>query len=483
LTDAGVSLNPLSIQVGQERVLVIEKPALGGHGLGRWDGMAVFVEGALPGQRILARITAVKSRHAWAEMLRVLDESFEFTPPDCPYFGLCGGCDWLHMDYARQLFWKGELVRETLRHLGGVDAKVASSIPSPVVSGYRNKMEFAFAPPAASGSQDGDAGSTPFVLGLRPRGQARQAVAVESCRLCSREMIRIRRIIGEWALESGLPAYDPDSGQGFWRHAVLREGRPGSGILVHLITSSHPRARDVGLQLAEHLQKHVPEIASLVHDLRKSRTLVAQGEQTIAKAGSGAVTLRLADLELTISSRSFFQSNTSAAEILYAVIRDFAGLGGRETVWDLYSGVGGIALFLAGHAARVVGLESVPQAVRDAQANARRNALANCRFLAGDAATTMGRALHPDPPEPLAARPDVIIADPPRAGMQPKVVAQLLKINAPKLILVSCNPATLARDIKLLSSTYDLKRVQPVDMFPHTSHIECVAELVAKPTL
>lgn len=496
----------MSIQAGQELLLNIEKPVLGGHGLGRVDGMAVFVQGALPGQRIRARITACKPRHARAELLDVLIQSPDFTPPGCPHFGLCGGCDWPHMDYGRQLYWKTELVRETLRHLGQTEVDVAPAIPSPVVDGYRNKMEFAFGPPAAV-SENNAHEAVPFVLGLRPRAQAAQAVGITSCRLCPGGMLDIQRLVQQWALDTGLPVYDPDSGKGFWRHLVLRQGHPGPDspaspanqaspdILAVLITSPHPRARGIGRSLAEYLGQHAPQVRSLVHATHKGRSLLALGERIVFKSGPGTTTHHLENLELTVSSRSFFQSNTLGAEQLYAVIRDYAGLSGREALWDLYSGVGGIALSLAPYAARVIGMESVTQAVRDAQANARQNNLAHCRFLAGDVVQsidqamgrtvgrTVGRARRPaiqsGSPHILATRPDVIVADPPRAGMQPKVVARLLEIHAPKLILVSCNPATLARDIKLLSPTYRVKRVQPVDMFPHTSHIECVAELAA----
>lgn len=468
----------MSIHLGQKVLLDVEKLALGGHGLARLDGMAVFVEGALPGQRLLARIVARKARHAWAESLQVQVQSPDFIPPGCPHFGVCGGCDWLHMDYARQLHWKRELVREALRRLGGTETEVSPTIPSPVVDGYRNKMEFAFAPPVAG--QRGHDAADPFVLGLRPRGQALRAVAVDSCRLCPVEMIETRRIIGEWALTSGLPAYDPLTGKGFWRHAVLRQGYPAGGITAVVITSAYLRGRDMGERLAEHLKKHAPWVRSLIHEERKSRSLVAQGEKNIFRGGTGKTKYCLETLELTVSWRSFFQSNTPAACELYARVRDFAGLSGCETVWDLYSGVGGIALSLARDRARVVGLESVPQAVRDARDNAGRNNLAHCDFLLGDVAETLGRLAGEDGPGTSFVRPEVVVADPPRAGMQPEVVDRLLDVRAPKLILVSCNPATLARDVRRLSSGYAATRVQPVDMFPHTSHIECVVELAAR---
>ncbi|HDQ39701.1 MAG TPA: 23S rRNA (uracil(1939)-C(5))-methyltransferase RlmD, partial [Desulfonatronum sp.] len=452
-------------------------PVLGGHGLGRLNGMAVFVEGSLPGQRVQARITALKPRHAWAEPLEILEQSPDFTPPGCPHFGLCGGCDWLHMRYDQQLFWKRELVGETLRHLGQAEVEVAATIPSPITDGYRNKMEFAFAPPAADAA--GQASTAPFVLGLRPCGQAMRAVAVDSCRLCPTEMIHVRQVVEQWAVNSGLAAYDPETGQGFWRHLVLRTGHPSAGMLAVLITAPHARASSIGQKLAEHMQAHAPQVYSLVHATRKSRTLFAQGERTVFTLGAGRTTHHLDSLKLVVSSQSFFQSNTPAAKEIYAVARDFAALSDRETLWDLYSGVGGIALSLAGQAGRVLGLENVPSAVRDAKANARRNKLAQCRFVAGDAVEIMDQLEHEDTTKFDPARPDVIVADPPRGGMSPKVIAKLLSIKAPKLILVSCNPATQARDIKLLSPEYTVNRVQPVDMFPHTSHIECVAELVA----
>ncbi len=467
----------MTVNIGQDILLDIVKPILGGFGLGRHDGMAVFVAGALPGQRLRARITASKPRHAWAEPLEILEQSPDFTPPECPHFGLCGGCDWLHMRYDQQLYWKRELIRETLRHLGQAEVEVAATIPSPITDNYRNKMEFAFAPPALDAQ--GRAFEAGFILGLHPRSQAGHAVAVDSCRLCPPEMIHVRRVVEQWAANSDLPAYAPETGRGLWRHLVLRTGHPCDGILAVLITAPHPRASSIGQELAAYLQVHAPQVRSLVHATRKSRALLAQGERTVFTLGAGRTAHRLGNLELVVSSRSFFQGNTPAAQELYAVARDFASLGSQATVWDLYSGVGGIALSLARRASRVIGLESAPHAVRDAKANARRNKLDQCRFVAGDAAALMGQLATGDRAD-KPARPDVIVADPPRGGMSPKVIAKLLSIKAPKLILVSCNPATLARDIKLLSPTYAVNRVQPVDMFPHTSHIECVVELTAR---
>ena len=471
----------MTMHVGQDLHLDVVKPVLGGDGLARHEGMAVFVAGTLPGQRVLARINAVKARHARAEVIEVLEQSPEYEPPVCPHFGVCGGCDWLHMEYGRQLHWKRELVQETLRHLAAAEVQVAPTIASPRIHGYRNKMEFAAARSIVTGANANTQGravaSSGMAVGLRPRGLANAVVPIQSCALCPQDMVDAANVIGDWAVNTGLEAYDPDTGHGFWRHMVLRQGANPEHLMVSLITGNDPRGKEVGPVLAEQLAKrlahHSLRTFSVVHETRGSRTLVAQGERVMSVTGPEGLRHNLGDLELTMSSRAFFQVNSGAAEKLCQVVADFGELRGRETVWDLYSGVGVMALSLAGQAARVVGFETVSQAVRDAQDNARRNAVSNCRFVVGDVSRTIPRMLGDGSAKP----PDLVVADPPRAGMQADVVARLLEIDAPKLILVSCDPATLARDVKRLSPGYELLRVQPVDMFPQTSHIECIAEL------
>ncbi|SDB18636.1 23S rRNA m(5)U-1939 methyltransferase [Desulfonatronum thiosulfatophilum] len=476
----------MQIEPGQELILEVLKPTLGGDGLARHEGMAVFVPGVVPGQRVLARVASVKARHAKAELLEVVEQSAEHVPPGCPHFGVCGGCDWLHMEYGRQLHWKRELVRETLRHIGGVDAVVAPTIASPVTRGYRNKMEFAFSPQAVMPKRTDDSSKNTFAvstgpaIGMRPRNMANLTTPIRTCLLCPQEMVDVQDIVGRWAANSGLDAYDPNTGKGFWRHLVLRRGDDPNYLMACLITSHDPRGEDMGPRLAEHFVSHAPQVKTVVHEVRRGRSLVAQGERVISVTGPDELLYELGGMTLAISSRSFFQTNTHSADRLYEVVRDFAGLSGRETLWDLYSGVGALALYLARGASEVLGFEMEPAAVRNAEANAARNARSlprtRCRFLAGDVARTIPRAISDN----LTKKPDVIVADPPRAGMQPAIIARLLEIGAPKLILVSCNPATLARDVKSLSSLYVSGRIQPVDMFPHTSHIECVAELSSR---
>jgi 23S rRNA (uracil1939-C5)-methyltransferase len=501
----------MNIKVGDIVPLSVVKPVLGGAGLARWEGMAVFVPGALPGQRIMGRITALKPRHARAEVLQVLEQSQEFTPPLCDFFGTCGGCDWLHMAYDRQLHWKRKLVQETLHHIGRQDIEVPSLRPSLRTDNYRNKMEFAFAPeyvPEHGKDRTGLTGpnAAQISLGLHPRGIASHVLPISCCRLCPEEMTQIREFVCRWAQRSGLPAYNPETGKGFWRHLVLRQETSPHQLLACLITTDLPQGRDIGPRLADDLHEHIPAVTSFVHDVRHQRDLLAVGQATRFQTGwnqagnmpdpgnmnrqkvdqkavdtgrtePGYLFQRLGDMTLCVSHRAFNQINPEAARLLRETALDFADLSGAETVWELYCGVGALTLLAAARAKSVAGMEIDSNAVRDArdnlEINRRNRALAHCRFLQGDVLRSMVQARN-------ETRPDVIIADPPRGGMHAGVVSELLRIRARKLVLISCDPATLARDVKRLASGYNLCAVQPVDMFPHTSHIECVAQLVAK---
>lgn len=474
----------MAVHVGQELSLNVLKPVLGGDGLARHEGMAVFVSGVLPGQRVRVRVGLVKARYARADLVEVLEQSPDYVSPDCPHFGFCGGCDWLHMAPDRQLHWKRELVREALLHLAAEDVQVAPAIASPRMHAYRNKMEFAAASRYVTGpgdttgtNRDRIAVQADLAVGLRPRGVANAVVPLASCALCPQVMVDAANLAGQWARESGLPVFDPDTGRGFWRHVVVRCGTDPGHVMLSVITGTDSRGKEIGPRLAAYMTRnlagHSLTALTLVHESRTDRALVAQGERTVSVTGPTELLHELGDLRLAITSRAFFQVNSGAAKKLLDVVADFAELSGKESVWDLYSGVGAMALGLAGKAARVTGFETEPQAVRDAQANARRNGMDHCRFVAGDVSRTIPRLLD----GALSRRPDVIVADPPRAGMRADVVERLLEIGVPKLILVSCDPATLARDVRRLAAGYRPRRVQLVDMFPHTSHIECVAKL------
>ena len=468
-----------SLSKGAEVDLCIEKLAFGGKALGRVDGFVVFVDHAVPGQRVRVRITRKKSRFAEATVVQLLAQSPAYTPPFCPHFGVCGGCQWQDLAYEEQLLWKRTHVQECLQHLAGLTpGDILPTVASPHQRYYRNKMEFAFAPrpwlPPEGLVAGNRAAGGACALGLHVRGSNEQIFNLEHCFLQSPQSTAIVQEVRRWCGQSGLAAYNTRTHRGFWRFLVLREGKRTAQTLVHLITTDQgdPAAVEA---LAAHLQARFPAITTLVHSRRQTKAQVAIGESSRTLWGPGYIEEQLGDRRLRISANSFLQTNTAAAEDLYNAISRLGEFTGEEIVWDLYCGAGSIALHLASQVRRVVGFELVAAAVNDAYINSRLNGLENCQFLAGDLKerireTLQAGALH-------QPRPDVVITDPPRAGLHPQVVQALREIAPRRIIYVSCNPATLARDLALLQDRYELLTIQPFDLFPHTAHIECVARL------
>jgi 23S rRNA (uracil1939-C5)-methyltransferase len=460
---------------GMEVDLGIEKLAFGGKALGRVDGFVVFVDHAVPGQTVRVRITRKKARFAEAEVVRLLAQSPAYAPPFCPHFGLCGGCQWQDLAYEGQLHWKKIHVQECLQHLAGLTPEdILPPVASPDQRYYRNKMEFGFAPRAWLQSFDPVGGNRAaggaVALGLHVGAAFDRIFNLEHCFLQSSQSTAIVQEVRRWCGQSGLAAYNTHTHRGFWRFLVLREGKRTAQTLVHLITTDQgdPAAVEA---LSAHLVARFPVITSLVHSRRQTRAQVAIGETSRILWGPGYIEEQLGGLRLRVSANSFLQTNTAAAEGLYDAISRLGEFSGEETVWDLYCGAGSIALRLASQVRRVVGFELVPAAVNDAYANSRLNGLENCQFLAGDLKERLRETLRTSG----QPRPDVVITDPPRAGMHPQVVQALREIGPRRVIYVSCNPATLARDLALLQDHYDILTIQPFDLFPHTAHIECVA--------
>jgi 23S rRNA (uracil1939-C5)-methyltransferase len=459
---------------GAEVDLSLDKIAFGGKALGRVDGFVVFVDHAIPGQTVRVRITRKKPQFAEARVVKLLAQSPAYTPPFCPHFGVCGGCQWQDLAYTEQLHWKRTQVQECLRHLGGLSPGIIlPTVASPEPRYYRNKMGFTFAPMApqepagARGSQRGAC-----ALGLHEEGSSGRIFNLEHCFLQSPQSPAMVREVRRWCGGSGLAPYNPKSQRGFWRFLVLREGKRTGQTLVHLITTDQgdPAAVEA---LAANLKASFPDITTLVHSRRRQKGQIASGESSRTLWGPGYIEERLGSLRLRISPNSFFQINTMATEGLYSAISRLGEFSGRETAWDLYCGAGSIALSLASQVGRVVGFELVPEAVNDAYTNARLNGLDNCQFLAGDLKERIQETLR-DASQP---RPEVVITDPPRSGLHPQVVKALQDLLPPRIIYVSCNPATLARDLALLQDQYDILEVQPFDLFPHTAHTECVVRL------
>lgn len=437
--------------------LDIERPAFGGAGIARLDGRVVFVEGALPGSRVAARVVKDDKNLIRAVATRIITPSPHAAEPFCPHFGACGGCAWQDAAYGAQLAWKREIVAEQLKRLGGLDAPVADTVASPLDRFYRNKMEFAFGP-----------GREGLVsLGLRERHSPSRILEIETCHLMPEPAMEILASVRRHAARLSLPPYFARTGTGAWRHLVLRRSESSGKWLAQIITG--PKTPFKRLRpMCEALLKEFPALAGVAVGIRRDRSDYAIAETQALAVGEDHLTEELDGLALRLSADAFFQTNTGAAAALYARVVQAARLTGPESVWDLYCGVGGLSLFLARHAKSVTGFEISQAAVEDAAANAAGNGLSNCSFVAGDLKDALARR---------KARPDVIVLDPPRAGLHPDTIQTLTRIAAPRMVYVSCNPSTLARDLGRLASAYAVKGVTPVDMFPHTPHVECVAEL------
>ena len=475
-TTPQVSFSALS--KGAEVELAIDKLAFGGKALGRVNGFVVFVDHAVPGQKVRVQITRKKSQFAEARVVQILEQSPAYEPPFCPHFGLCGGCQWQDLAYPEQLHWKRVHVQECLRHLAGLTpADILPPVASPQRY-YRNKMEFTFAPRAWQPSDDLTPEKTAHpggcALGLHVGSSFDQIFNLEVCFLQSPQAPSIVQEVRRWCAKSGLSAYNPRTQRGFWRFLVLREGKNTGQTLVHLITTDQGKPVVVEA-LATHLVAAFPGITSLVHSRSHKKAQLAYGEASRTLYGPGYIEELIGDLRLRVSAQAFLQTNTAAAAGLYDAIKRLGEFTGQETVWDLYCGAGSIALSVAPQVRRVLGFELVEAAMNDAYLNSRLNGIDNCRFLAGDLKERL-RETH------LSGQPgpDVVITDPPRAGMQPQVVQTLLALSPRRLIYVSCNPATLARDLALLQEHYDILSIQPFDLFPHTSHIECLAHLTRR---
>ncbi len=467
---------------GQELELEIESLAFGAEGVGRADGLAVFVRGALPKQRVRVRIFKKRKSFAKARLLEVLQQSPDAVEAVCEHFEDCGGCALQHLDYEKQLEAKTSQVRETLERIGQfTDPVVFPAIGSPKRFFYRNKMEFTFGRkrwiPQAEADTDAEIAKIDFALGLHTPGRFDKILAVNACHLQSELSNRILRAISEHVQKSEFAPYSTEDHKGFWRFLVIREGKNTAQTMVNLVTAPNRNgsAEEVAV-LAQTLVAKFPEITTFVQTINRLKAQVATGQDTIALQGPGFIEEKLGDFRFRVSPESFFQTNTVGGEVLYQVAEAFAELSGDETLYDLYCGAGSIGIFLSKKIQKLVGVEIVPSAIADARENAALNGLTNAHFIAGDLKDEI------EDSEKLIAEhgePDVIVLDPPRAGLHPKVVDRAAAFDAPKIVYVSCNPATFARDAQLFSEAgYRLAKSQPVDMFPHTPHIEVVSLLV-----
>lgn len=459
--------------------LLIEDYAAEGKCIARQDGKVIFIEGVVPGDRVDVRIT--KSKKDWAEgvVVSFVSKAADRVAPFCDHFGVCGGCQWQMLPYTKQLQFKQQQVEQTLQRIGKVTLPTILPIAGATqTTQYRNKIEYTFGNkryllPSELGNETISNQSN--VAGFHARGYFDKIVDIDTCHLQAAPSNEIRHFIKKMAVEKGWSFYDSRAHQGYLRNLQLRLCRSGE-LMVNLIVGEE--RPDQTNSLLQALQQRFPAITTLLYTVNQKWNDSIIDLEPVVFSGKGFVEEILYGADpaekyrFKIGPQSFFQTNTAQAETLYRLTATAAALTGQETLYDLYCGTGSIGIFLSRKAGRIVGVEQVSAAIEDAKENARINQIHNASFYAGDVA-----AICNDTFFEKEGRPDVIITDPPRAGMHETLVDTLRAIAAPVIVYVSCNPATQARDLQRLDSDYQVTSVQSVDMFPHTYHIENIVQL------
>ncbi len=441
------------LQEGQSYPVTVEGYSSEGHGVARVDGQVVFVKGALMGERCVATIEHIGHRSAWARVAQLLAPSPERAAPGCPYYAQCGGCQTRHMTYAEELRFKSDKVENALRRIGALEVGEVPIHGATDPDRYRNKVQF----PASPG---------PAIGYFQER--THKVIDVSDCLLTPALCAPIRSAVKDWMEKFHVPAYDETTHTGLLRHLYIRANAQGEA-LVCLLANGHSLPQEA--LLVEALRASEPKLIGVSLGVNTSRSNVILGDSYRTLWGQDYLMDTLGGLTFQLSVPSFFQVNRAQAEVLYALAADFAALTGAETLLDLYCGTGTIGLIMAARAKEVIGVEVVPQAIADARENARRNGVANARYLCADAGQAAEQLAN------QGVRPDVVVVDPPRKGLAPQVIDTLLAMAPEKIVYVSCDCATLARDLKLLCRDYALKRAEAVDMFPRTHHVETVALL------
>lgn len=446
-----------------------------GKGVGRTeDGLVVFAEGVVPGD--VADIFVQKKKGGFAEgrLERLVQPSPDRIEPFCQHFSVCGGCKWKNLDYATQLRHKHQSVVDAFERIAKVPVgEMQPILGSPETVFYRNKLEFAFASKRWLLNEELNTGIVAGSgLGFHKAGAFDKVIDIEKCWLQTEPSNALRNAAREIALEQGLDFYDVRRHTGFLRNMMVRLCTTGEIMVLFSFAYDDQEAIQAYLSA---LLDRFPTLTTLVYCINDKLNDTVFDREMIAWHGKGYVIEQLGSLRFKIGPKSFFQTNSRQAKALYDTTREFAGLTGNERVFDLYTGTGSIALYVADLCKEVIGIEEIPEAIEDAKENQLLNNIDNAVFYAGD----VRRVLSPEFIE-KHGKPDVVITDPPRAGMHEKAILFLLELAAPRIVYVSCNPATQARDIQLLSELYRVVKVRPVDMFPHTHHIENVALLELK---
>lgn len=458
--------------------LLVEDYAAEGKSLARIEGKVIFIEGAVPGDVVDVQLS--KSKKDWAEghVVKIHTYSEKRVIPFCSHFGVCGGCQWQMLPYEQQLFYKQKQVADNLTRIGKVALPpIRDIIGADQTEEYRNKIEYTFGSKIFIPSnifrkmkEEGlSVDDIPGGAGFHVRGFFDKVVEIDKCYLQEEPTNLIRKAVAAYALERDLPFYDVRKHQGWLRNMFIRNSTIGE-LMVNIVFGYEDENNRKAL--LNQLLEQFPQITTLLYTINTKHNDSLYDLFPLVYSGNGYIIEKLENFSFKISPKSFFQTNTRQAEKLYQVTRDFAELNGSQVVYDLYCGTGSIGIFVSQLAKKLIGVEVVAEAIEDAKENAALNNLKQCSFFAGDVIDICNDTFFAE-----HGKPDVIITDPPRAGMHEKLIKKLLEIEAPTVVYVSCNPATQARDLALLDEIYRVEKIQPVDMFPHTLHIENVVQL------
>lgn len=444
-----------------------------GKAIARIDNFVTFISGGLPGDIVDVQLTKKRKSFQEGRVVKVHKLSSKRSTAFCKHFGVCGGCRWQDLQYAEQLFYKQKEVSDTLERIGQLELPAIQNImASEREQHYRNKLEFTFSnrrwlsdEEVKSGDDFGERNG----LGFHIPGMFDKVVDLEECHLQPEPSNAIRQAVREYSRRAELSFYNLRSGGGLLRNLIIRNTLSGEVMLIVVFFEDDEDSRK---GLLDHLRSAFPEITSLMYCINQKANDTISDQEILLHSGRDHIIEKMEDLQFKIGPKSFFQTNSLQALELYRKVREFAGLTGGEVVYDLYTGTGTIGLFLAGSASKVVGLEFIDEAILDARVNAELNGISNAIFFSGDIKDVLSREFID-----REGKPDVLITDPPRAGMHADVVDAILYANPKQIVYVSCNPATQARDLQLLSGKYRVLEVQPVDMFPHTYHVENIVKL------
>lgn len=439
------------------------------------EGQVVFMEGTVPGDIVDVKVLKKRKGHYQGVPERFIKYSDDRTDPPCKHFDSCGGCKWQHFQYEKQLEAKEKIVLDAFQRIGKISVgQVLPILPAPQPYFYRNKMEFSFSNHRWKSKLEMESGAIyrPKALGLHPPKFFNKVVDIDQCLLMDPLADTIRNYVRQLTQDEEFTYYDPIQNRGFLRNMILRNTSLGQWMLVLSFGHENEKKRKF---LLEAILRQFPQISSLHYVINEKKNDTLFDQEIILQAGAPFIQEQLGDLIYKIRPKSFFQTNTAQAERLYDVVRSFASAKEEQVIYDLYTGTGSIALYLARDCKTVIGVEEIPDAIADAKENAMINGISNAHFYTGDVKNIFSDVLlnkH--------GQPDVLITDPPRGGMHEMVIESILNTSPSTVVYISCNPATQARDIQLLGDVYKVEKIQPVDMFPHTGHIENVALLKRK---